>query len=419
MNCRKMLATILLAPLFTLCHGIMEPALGSGYGVFTQGATALGQGNAVTAHTDGPYSIFYNPALITKLEGTQVEIGTTAVLAWHEFDSEQFPGQSSTNHETFLPSTFYVTHKFNDSFSAGFGVFNPFGLGTDWNNNWEGRALATKSELTTYNFNPVLAYRVLPSLSLAAGVDVLLLDANLERRLPAGTLGGGLPATETGVKFKGDGTGVGYNLAMAWDVTDKVTLGASYRSEIDVDIDGKASTSPTFTTAIPGVGTVAPLDSYGKTSVRLPKQITAAVAWQVTDPLVVEAGMRWEGWSSFRELKIALDNGNTVTTERHWHDTWGMNVGGKLRITKTVAVMGGYIFGANAVPDSTFDPSIPDANTHIFCAGTDLTFNQMRLALSYAYQLYVDRTKNTIDGIANGEYKSDAHLLAVSLGYKF
>ncbi|HJV35387.1 OmpP1/FadL family transporter [Geomonas sp.] len=419
MNCRKILAALLLAPLITLGHGMMQTAHGSGYAVFTQGATALGQGNAVTAHTDGPYSIFYNPALITKLEGTQLEIGTTAIFSWHEFDSQRFPGQTTTDHETSFPSTFYVTHKFNDSFSAGLGVFNPFGLTTDWNNNWEGRALATKSELTTFNFNPVLAYRVLPSLSLAAGIDVILLDATLERRLPAGSLGGGLPATETGVKFNGNGTGVGYNVALAWDITDKVTLGASYRSEVQVGIDGKASTSPTMLVPVPGVGIVAPLDSYGTTSVRLPRQITAALAWQVSDPLVVEAGMRWEGWTAFQDLKITLDNGTTVTTERKWHNTWGMNVGGKYRLTKSVGLMGGYVFGANAVPNATFDPSIPDSDTHVFCIGTDYTYKQMKLALSYAYQLYLDRTKNTIDGIANGEYKSDAHLLALSLGYQF
>jgi len=428
MNYRKGLLAALLAPIISLGAGALSSAHGAGYAVFTHGAAALGQGNAVTAHTESPSTIFYNPALMNRLDGTQVELGTTALLVSREFQSDP-AGQSTSNDSAFFPSTFYVTHKFSDSLSAGLGVFNPFGLGTEWNGDWEGRYIATKSELTSFNFNPVVSYRVVPALSVAAGLDVILVDATLERKIPAGAFGLAGPASETGQKFKGDGTGVGFNLALAYDLNRDLTFGASYRSSVHVGVDGNSSTSPSFAFPTPPLGALfAPLDSQGHTSIRLPQQVTAGLAYHVAPPLTVEAGVRWEGWSAFKELQLSLDNGSAVpATARNWHDSWGLNLGGRYQVNDTLALLAGYVWGESSVPDSTFDPSIPDAPTHVFCVGTDLDYQRFKVAFSYAYQLYENRTKT--DNLAsaglpgpvsaNGTYKSDAHLLALSLGYKF
>jgi long-chain fatty acid transport protein len=419
MNYRKGLLAALLAPMVSLGSGALTSASAAGYGVFTQGAAALGQGNAVTAHTQSPSTIFYNPALMNKLDGTQLEIGTTAIVSSHQFDSNQVGGASTSNDSTFFPSTFYATHKFNDALSAGLGVFNPFGLGTNWGTSWDGRYLATKSKLTTFDINPVVSYRIIPSLAVAVGLDVILLDATLERHIPSSALGIPGPTFDVaGQKFKGDGTGVGYNVALAYDINKDITFGASYRSSTFVQVKGDSSTSP----ALPLTG----LDSGGKANIRLPQQATAGIAYQVSAPLIIEAGVRWEGWSAFKELQLKLDN-TILTTQRNWHDTFGANLGGKYRLNDNVALMAGYVYGNSAVPDSTFDPSIPDAATHVFCVGTDVSYQQFTIALSYAYQLYVDRTKGDNQASANlaapysanGTYQSDAHLIAVSLGYKF
>lgn len=104
---------------------------GSGYAVYTQGASALAQGNAVAAHLDDPAAIFFNPALIGRLPGTQVQVGTTLIHASREFGSDLNSNnlEEETNH---FPGTLYVTHRFNSKFSAGLGIFSPFGLGSEW-----------------------------------------------------------------------------------------------------------------------------------------------------------------------------------------------------------------------------------------------------------------------------------------------
>ena len=427
MKYRKVVLTALLTPLVALASAPAGKAHASGFAVFTQGASALGQGNAVTAHSDNPSAIFYNPALINKLEGTQLQVGTTAIFSSREFTSS-VTGDSTSSDTTFFPSTFYATHKFNDKISAGLGVFSPFGLGTEWSDDWEGRYIATDSELTTFNINPVVSYRVLPSLSIAAGVDIILLDATLERMVPTAAIIPRLPAElqplfpagqDLRSKFKGDGEGIGWNVAVAYDITKDLTFGASYRSEVQIDVSGDATFDHDLIPAYI-------LDTKGDTDVTLPQQFTAGLAYRGIDDLTLEAGVRWEGWSEFEQLTIHLDNGDVLVTERDWKNTWGFNVGGKYQVTDNVALLAGYVWGESAVPNDTFDPSIPDSDTHVFCLGTDIKSGPLNVALSYAYQLYEDRTKDNAVGAsplptsaANGEHENYAHLVALSLGYQF
>ncbi len=339
--------------------------------------------------------------------------------------------QFETRDTVFFPSTFYITHKFNNKLSAGLGVFNPFGLGTDWGGGWEGRYLATNSEMETFNINPAISWQVTPWFSVAAGMDILLLDATLENKIDTSAAAGPPPGTlpDMGQKFRGDGMGIGYNLGVAVDLGKDVTLGVSYRSEITIDPKGNV------TFDIPSVvpGTLRGLfpNTGARTQIKLPQQVYAGIAYKGFDPLTMEIGMRWEGWSSFNQLKIDFDQpvagSPTAVQARNWKDTFAIDFGARYKINDTVSLLGGYLYGQNPVPDSTFEPAIPDSDTHLFCVGTDLNFHKFSMALAYAYQLQLDRTKNNSlgdplspgTGTVNGEYSTDIHLIAASLTYRF
>lgn len=400
--------------------------LASGFGIFTQSASSLGQAAAVVAHADDPSAIFFNPALMHRLEGTQLQVGTTLI-----FPSRGYYGlagqRTDTRDSLFYPSTLFVTHRVSDRLSVGLGVFTPFGLGTDWGGTWEGRYLATNSEMITLNVNPVVSYRITPRLALAAGIDVLYLDTTLERKINlngvnaaiGGALGSG-PFPDVGQKFSGDGTGVGFNLGLLYDLGDTLSVGVSYRSQIKVGVKGKGS----FDVQIPGLLT----DSSGRADLTLPQQVFAGVCYTGFDPLTLEAGMRWEDWSSFRELVVGFDNGTVSYAPKNWKSTFAYNLGARYRLDETVTLLAGYLYSDNPVPDGTFEPSIPDSDTHLFCVGAELGYRNFLFSLSYAYQLLEGRDKENLigdpfgppgTGTANGRYRSDLHLLSAGLTVKF
>ena len=407
----KTICSLALLTFFVL---ISTTVHASGFGVFTQGADALGQANATVAHTDGPSAVFFNPALLTELTGTQIEIGTTAVIPKRKFKGDPSGVREENEDTAYFPSTLFLSHQINDKLSAGLGVFNPFGLGTVWDSDWEGKTLATKSRITTFNINPSVAYRITPKISVGAGLDILLLDAKLKNKVP------GLTAIDQ--KFTGDGEGVGYNAGLYIELNDRLSFGAAYRSEIKIDIDGKAEFD--IPDALAGFSPLFP-DTDGQTSITLPQQVTAGLAYRFSPAWIVEAGLRWEDWESFDELTIELEQpvafATSVTYPRNWHATWAYNIGTKYRFNDRLALMAGYLYGQNPVPNSTFEPAIPDSDTHLFTVGTELSFDHFKVALAYGLQLQEDRDKTTNEygPIANGTYENTLHLAGVSITCAF
>jgi long-chain fatty acid transport protein len=420
---KVLVAGIVSLAAFGLCS--VSGAFASGFGIFAQGASALGQADAVVAHPDGPSALFFNPAMMTKLHATQIEIGTTLIFPDRHYTAAD--GSSASTRDTvFTPSTFYLTHAFNERVSAGLGVFNPFGLGTDWGGGWGGstpagglgRYVATRSQLTTWNINPAVAVRVLPALSVAAGLDVVLLDATLESAYFTG-------GPDGRQKFTGDGNGLGYNFGIYYELTDAISIGASYRSQVSIDVDG------TYTTDLP------PQTIAGTTTLKLPQQVFAGVAVRPLDSLTVEGSMRWEDWRSFEQLQIqfaqpAFGVFNAITYPRNWHSTYAFSLGGKYRLNDAYAVMAGYLYGWNPVPDGTFEPAIPDSDTSLFTIGGERRFGRVTVDLSYGYQHQSRRAKAdnsyasatnaalpTFPGNADGIYESDLHLVGLSVGYTF
>ncbi len=402
-------------------------AFGSGFAIFTHGAAATGLSGSVIAHSNSPSSIFYNPALINGLEGTRIELGTTLLLPTRKFTSDASGSEFKTRSEVFYPSTFFITNKLNEKVSLGMGVFNNFGLATRWNDNWEGKYLATNSELTVFTFNPVVSIRLTELVSFAAGVDYMILDATLEKQLNLNMF------PDANQKFKGDGNGVGYNLGIFYEITDHISVGASYRSRIKAGIKGDLIHRLPAESE-PFVGHLFP-NTHAESKLTFPSQLQFGVAIKGTRKFTVETGLRKEGWSSYKEQQIVLSQPvaglTSAVTEKNWNDTYSFNAGSDYRVSDGVSLLAGYLYSGNPIPDGTFEPAIPDSNTHVFTIGTEFRYKAISVGLSYGYQLLEGRKKNNslddnpLDGVvnpltsANGKYKTNLHAVGISLSYRF
>lgn len=392
----------------------------SGFAVYTHGAKELGMQNSVIAHSEGPASNYHNPALITGSEGTQIEAGTTLIFPSREFKSAQTGKTEKTESQVFYPSTLFLTHQLNDRLTSGLGIFSPFGLGTDWGKDWEGRYLATNSEMQTFNINPNIGWKVNDKLSVAGGLDFLLLDATLERNINFSGLG----LSDGEQKFEGDGDGLGYNLGLVYRQNDDWSFGASYRSGIKVDVDGDA----TFKLPDESLRAFFP-NTGGSTEIELPAQLFFGLCYQGIDKLTLEVGARWEDWSSYKELAFEFDQSVAGTRtpdpeKKDWKDVMSYSIGAKYDLNDTFAILGGYRFDNNPVPDDTFEPAIPASDKHSISVGVNKRFGNVVAGVSYYYEKYESRKKNNdlgarLGGTANGEYNTDAHMVSASVAYEF
>lgn len=139
----------------------------SGFQINEHGARGMAMAGAYTALALDGSAMFYNPAGLSQLDGTQIMLGTTLISP-----SASFRGVSPSIDEVsmesalFTPINLYVTHKLNDKWAFGFGVNNQYGLGSTWDENWVGKYLAIETEVQTFFFTGGASYKISDELSL-------------------------------------------------------------------------------------------------------------------------------------------------------------------------------------------------------------------------------------------------------------
>ena len=172
-----------------------------GYSVYTHGARELARANAVVASPEGPTSAFFNPATMTAFSDSRVEAGTVMLAPSKKFRSTTTGTTVEAENDLFFPSTLFAVIPVSERVTAGCGINSPFGLGTEWPSDWEGRYLSTKGEMQTYLVNPNMAFKLTDKLTVAGGVDFLSADVSLEKKLPLSNWG----LSDGNQEFEADG----------------------------------------------------------------------------------------------------------------------------------------------------------------------------------------------------------------------
>ncbi|HZX18940.1 MAG TPA: OmpP1/FadL family transporter [Pseudomonas sp.] len=165
-----------VAPL-TTPYGMVQA---SGYHFGSQSVSAQGSAHSNGAEAADASTIFYNPAGLARLKGTQVTSGISILLPdgkYQDTGSADVFGQPvSGDAGSFLPEAaaapnLYFSHEVNYWLSVGLGIFTPFGAKLDYKEDWAGRYGIQSASLETVNFNPSIAIRFNEHHSIGFGVS--------------------------------------------------------------------------------------------------------------------------------------------------------------------------------------------------------------------------------------------------------
>jgi opacity protein-like surface antigen len=229
----------------------------AGFGVDFEGARSVGMATAGSASAADSSTIFYNPAGMTFLDRSEIMGGGQLFLLHDRFTnagSTILRGALATpgnNGADAIPPTFipwlYGSYRVNQDLAVGLGLFAPFGLKTDYGTDFVGRYQNELSALTVVDLNPALAYRLLPWLSIGAGLTVEYARLELTQAIDfgsacAGVLGTGpcagafglIPGQSDGqTSIKGNDVSYGYSLGVMMEPVSGTRLGLNYRSRIN------------------------------------------------------------------------------------------------------------------------------------------------------------------------------------------
>lgn len=134
-----------------------------------QDAEAIARGNAFTATADNPSAIYYNPAGITQLDGINAQFGAHVITINSTYNSPSGGTYNSKFAVQPVPE-FYLTDTLtNYPLSFGLGMYAPYGLALQWPDNVPFKDAGMQAKLTYITLNPVVAWKVCDTLSIAAG----------------------------------------------------------------------------------------------------------------------------------------------------------------------------------------------------------------------------------------------------------
>lgn len=417
-------------------------AQAAGFALIEQSGSGMGNAFAgAAASAEDASTIFFNPAGITYIQGSQM-VGALHLIkpSAHFNDDGSTGGTFRTKGDeggdlgdlAFVPNFYYV-HDVSPTFKVGLGVNAPFGLKTEYDDDWMGRFQAVKSELKTVNINPSIAFKATDSLSIGFGVSAMWAQAELTRAVNfPNTTGIGALGTSLGegnVKIKGDDWGFGFNAGAIFQVTDATRLGLAYRSKVKQHLDGDVRFSDRPNTAVPAVNAaLAAATPNGDVTadVTLPETLSFSVFSQVNDTWDVMADATWTRWSRFQELKVVRNSGAVLqNVEENWHNTMRYSIGASYKYSDTLKLRMGVAYDEEAIPTDTRTARIPGNDRTWVALGAAWQVNSnTKLDVGYAH-LFVsdakidDNQTATANGRLRGEYDGSVDILSAQVTYSF
>lgn len=398
----------------------------AGFMLTEQSAGALGRAYAGVG-VDGTdlSGVYYNPATMTLHPGTQIQAGVVAVgldLAYK--GNADHPGTENGQYNTQPIPHGYISHQLTDSVWLGLAMTVPFGMGTEYADNWDWNNRGISAEVLTFDFNPNVAWKISDKLSLGAGMSIQYAAADLKMR-------DGLMGVSMDGEVDADSIAWGFNVGLMWSPLDNLRFGLSYRSSINHNADGDF----TITNAQVNGNPMPALNGVASATATIstPAWAMATAAWDVNDLLSLYATFRWTDWSSFDTLDIKASNipldGHVKTVENHWQDTYLVSVGADMRFTNWWTFRAGIGYETSAVDDPKYRTAIiPDADRLWLALGSSFqATDNMQIDVSAAWLHGIgERDLWSTDGSDGktptkaGKFEDlDAYLFGVQLVYKF
>jgi len=425
-----MIRKMYLRFVFMIVMALPSIVFASGFAIYEHGVIANGLAGAFGGIANNASAIYYNPAALSFLSsGNHLTVGTTFILPTFSWQGNggsgagDFPTSAKVdmNSKVFFPSNLYYVKRGEGKFTYGVGFFNPFGLGTDWPEDWEGRFNLIKVDIKTFFLNPTIAYSISPELSVAFGLDLAFATATLSKRSQE-SLG-----AEALAEIDGSDSGIGFNVAFSYKANDDLTVGVSYRSEVDFSLMGSA----TITEAAP---VLQPLLPGGDVTLELttPTTITAGVGYAISEKITLDVDYTWVGWSSFDKLVIDFatetetSTGTPVqadqTLREEWKDVSNIRIGALINLTDEIDIQLGFLTDSNPAKDELLSPLLPDSDRIGISAGISKKWSDnLTINASYIHLFFKERTitNSKLDAPLNGTYNGSAELIGFGVNYNF
>lgn len=385
-----------------------------GYKIPETSLNSVALSAANVAHNSSADAAYYNPANMVFMKNEAVAEADLMYIGLSDINYKAAGIDIDSKRENFIvPSFFYVSQGINGA-RYGLSIVSPAGLSKRWQS---APAVYTAEEFTlrTVEINPSVALPMGDKFAVALGLRAIYSDGVVKSTSPIASR-----------DMKGDSIDFGYNIALAYRPTSEIELALTYRSKVDLSVEGDARLSYTGT-----LGGAVPLATYTSSSsasvtVPVPAVLNVALAYTLPSQTTIEFVYERNFWSEYKELDFDYgESVNAVTNivfgtpvSKKWRDTDVFRFGITQELDK-LTLMGGFVIDESPVPNETLSFELPGSDSVSVSLGARYQVSEkINIGLGALYSIREDkRVSNTS---LDGEF-SNANVLLISsaLEYRF
>lgn len=378
-------------------------------------AASLGMADANVALAEGPSAQIINPANLLSSQAPGARWETGALFGRVRMDLSGRPAApEALSAETGYPVIPFLAVGLarGERLAWGFAVDTPFGVALEWPARafeanlgpLGSREIAREAEIRVVRAGPALAWRALERFGLGARVFYQRVEAR-----DVSEIGGA----------EGDGHSFGAQLGIGYRA-QHYAFGAACTLATRTEIEGDTRR----------LGEPASLP--GRAEIHVPARLQAGVAAALRPDLWWEIDLDWIGWSYIDELTIARADGSVLNAgrnARHFDDALSVRTGVRWQWRADRLLYAGLAYDPSPVDERDASPTINNLAMTRLGAGAGFRLPRgMRLDLAYQYvRGHARRIRESAQddllgldtGLFEGTYRSESHVLGLTLGGSF
>ncbi|TXI83305.1 MAG: long-chain fatty acid transporter [Crocinitomicaceae bacterium] len=387
-----------------------------GFQVNFQGQKQQGMGGAGNALPVDAASVFFNPGSVSFLKENSVNIGFTPTFANTLFEDANSTSIGRTNSPMGTPFSAYAVYrkKEESKFFFGLGIYTPFGSTIQYEDGWTGRFALTKLQLKSIFIQPTLSYKLNDKIGIGAGFVCSIGNVNLQKDIPVQDADGNYGHAE----LDGKASGFGYNVGLFVQATEKLNIGLSYRSQVNMEV---AEGTATFT--VPSsLSSNFPSGTFSS-ALPLPQVATLGLAYKLNDKLAFALDVNYVGWKAYDTLDFdyAQNTASLIDTKsaRNYKNTLAFRLGANYAVTEKFDARLGIAYGLTPVQNGYVTPETPDANRINYTAGLGYKIGEHFQLDASVFFTHLKRTDTNLETNLSGTYTTNVIAPGLAIIYKF
>ncbi len=429
----------------------------SGWKTSEQSVNSTALSGAYVANTTSADTAYFNPAnmaFIDEFSHYEVDISYLGISSI-DYEGTVYNSNAGTYNDSsassqpeafILPTLFYVSDGYG-KLRFGLSLVSPMNYSKRWEDEKYSILSSKQSTLHAYEINPVLSYKINDKLAVAAGIRVVygigawknngtvFIEQEVVGSSPTLSFENVYQTIDR--DMKADGFGFGFNMALSYRPSEAWMISSTYRSNIDLNLEGDTSLSSTagvFSNGSPS--TVAPAESYEGTAnvkIPLPATLTLATAYTLDKVTTFELVFERTFWSAYSDLNFegytpALVEGEILESSfdnpvsKNWEDSNTYRIGITHIFNKRWLVMAGYAYDESPVPNETLNFDMPEGDTEMVSFGLRYHYsNKMSIGLAgqYRQQKAIDVSSDSMYALDGTFSDTSAYMMSLGVEYAY